>query len=115
LRGQAELSLTDRRIVAKRLTIDADDLGALHIEGSGAVASLAADDGLELKPDVSLTAGTTASRPLLAIFDPNAPEVGPLHATGRLVRDDAAAPREHPDQAREPPDRGAETVEAPVV
>ena len=88
LRGSAELASTNQRIEARRLEIDARDVGGLHLEGSGAIGALAADGALHLAPDISFAARMAESRPLLDLFDPNAPELGPVHATGRLVRGD---------------------------
>jgi AsmA family len=88
LRGFADLSSTNQRIEAQRLEIDAREVGAFHLEGRGAIGTLAADGALRLAPDISFAARMTESRPLLDLIDPNAPELGPVHATGRLVRSD---------------------------
>jgi AsmA family len=88
LRGSADLSSTNQRIEARRLEIDAREVGAFHLEGRGAIGTLAADGALRLAPDISFAATMAESRPLLDLIDPNAPELGPVHATGRLVRAD---------------------------
>ena len=88
MRGSAELASTNQRIEARRLEIDARDVGAFHLEGRGAIGTLAADGALHLAPDISFAASMAESRPLLDLIDPNAPELGPVHATGRLVRGD---------------------------
>jgi uncharacterized protein involved in outer membrane biogenesis len=88
LRGSAELSSTNQRIGARRLEIDASDVGAFHLEGRGAIGALAPDGAIELAPDISFAATMAESRPLLGLIDPNAPELGAVRATGRLVRGD---------------------------
>lgn len=88
LRGYAELSLTNQRIEAGRVEIDAGHLGALRLEGSGVIGTLAADGTLDLAPDVSFAARMAEGGAVLGFLDPNASELGPVHATGRLVRSD---------------------------
>ena len=88
LRGYAELSLADQRIEARRLKIDASYLGPLHIAGGGAIGTLAADGALHLAPDISFAARMIESGPVLGFVAPNAPELGPVRATGRLIRGD---------------------------
>jgi uncharacterized protein involved in outer membrane biogenesis len=85
LRGSAELSSANQRIEAKRLEMEASDAGALRFEARGAIGTLAADGAVHLAPDMSFTASMGESRPLLDLIDPNAPELGPVYATGRLV------------------------------
>ena len=85
LRGSAELSSTNQRIEARRLEVEARDAGALRLEARGAIGALAADGAVHLAPDMSFTASMGESRPLLDLIDPNAPELGPVYATGRLV------------------------------
>jgi hypothetical protein len=89
LRGEAELSLSEARIAAQRLTLDAADFGGLHVEGSGALGTLAADGALSPAPGLSFTAAMSASRPMLALLDPNVPELGPIRASARLLREAA--------------------------
>jgi uncharacterized protein involved in outer membrane biogenesis len=88
LRGSAELALANQRIEARRLEIDAGDLGGFHLEGRGTIGTLADDGGVQLAPDISFAGQMAESRPLLDLIDPNAPELGPVRATGRLVRGD---------------------------
>jgi uncharacterized protein involved in outer membrane biogenesis len=84
-RSEAELSLANQRIEVRRLSIDVDDLGMLHVEGNGAIGALGADGALRLEPDFSFAAETTDSGPLLKLIDPMAPELGPVRGSGRLV------------------------------
>jgi AsmA family protein len=85
--GSAKLSLSNGRIEASRLEIDAG-LGALRLEGNGAIGRLTADGALQLTPDVAFTATAARSKPALARIDPRIPELGPIRASGRFAGGD---------------------------
>jgi uncharacterized protein involved in outer membrane biogenesis len=87
LRGVAELTLADQRIVARRVAINADR-GALRLEGRGAIGSVAAYGALRIAPDISFTAEMAEIAPVLVLVAADATELGPLRATGRLVGSD---------------------------
>ena len=63
LQASGELSLTDGRI---DLAIDAGALGALRLEGDGAIGAFITDGALHLAPDIALVATAARSAPALA-------------------------------------------------
>ena len=87
VQGQARLSLADRKLEITALKVGASTFGGLSVEGHGLIGTLAADPVLQLAPQLSLSATMTESAPLLALVDEQARELGPIAATGRLVRD----------------------------
>ena len=88
LHAEAKLSLQDQAIELSQLTLDAPDLGALHVMGSGPLATLETGGKPRLAPQISFTAAASTSRPVLALFDTDAGELGPLQASGRLLGGD---------------------------
>ena len=88
VQSQARLSLADRKLEITALKVGASTFGGLSVEGQGLIGTLAADHVLQLAPQLSLSATMTESAPLLALVDDQARELGPIDATGRLVRDE---------------------------
>jgi uncharacterized protein involved in outer membrane biogenesis len=86
--GSAQLALADGRIEARHLAIDAGGLGALRLEGDGAIGALTTDGALHLAPDIAFTATAARSAPALARVAAGMPELGPIRARGRLAEQD---------------------------
>lgn len=90
LHGDADVTLSDQRIEVSRLSIEAADLGALSLEGSGSIDISATDDGIQLAQDFAFDARVAESGPLLRLIDPDLPELGPLQLAGHLLSDGGA-------------------------
>jgi uncharacterized protein involved in outer membrane biogenesis len=86
VQGGARLTLADGRVEVSGLNAEASQFGGLAVDAQGLIGTLSAEGGLQITPELSLSAKIDQSAPLLALLNSRAEELGPIQARGRFRR-----------------------------
>ena len=66
------------------MNAEASQFGGLALDAQGLIGTLSVEGALQITPELSFSAKTDQSAPLLALLHSQAEELGPIQASGRL-------------------------------
>ena len=84
VQGEASLYLGGGRLEISGMNAEASQFGGLALDAQGLIGTLSVEGALQITPELSFSAKTDQSAPLLALLHFQAEELGPIQASGRL-------------------------------